>query len=85
MMHWIIKCVLSWESKRRRKDFYCSNNRDRRGAFGFTFHVHPRSAKISTTIGNNNAAQSKMRTPRARFIRWDSDVGGSILLLQRRT
>ena len=85
MMHWIIKCVLSWEPKRRRKDRCFSNNRDHRGAFGFTFHVHPRSTKIRITIGNKNDAQSKMRTARARFIRRPVTLVSSALLVERRT
>jgi hypothetical protein len=114
MMHWIMKCVLSWEPKRRRKDRLlfdydpgwgagppgtCSESEGRanmrffsalvdaspRFCAGRVFHVQARKQRMRARMGNNNDAQSKMRSARARFIRRPVTLVSSALLVERRT
>jgi hypothetical protein len=48
-------------------------------------HLQVRNKKNSARMGNNNDAQSKMRTARARFIRRPVTFFPSGVLLQSRT
>jgi hypothetical protein len=52
---------------------------------GRVFHVQARKKRMRARIGNNNDAQSKMRTARARFIRRPVTLVSSVLLVQGRT